>query len=372
MQKFLILFLAIGMVVAPGLSAAQTLHQDEQGLFRAEVLVVVEEGQREVVGIGVMTHYQILSVRFLEGPEQGEVVEIENDLFEARVGQKIFINYLETIDGEIIYSISEPDRRPAMAGWLALFVLAVLILSGWQGARALFALLVSFAAIFYLLLPKLVAGGSPVVWCGLIAVIILAFAIVFTHGFNRESAAALIGTSIAIALTSVLAYLAVRLTSLSGFIGDEATFLNLNTGGTLDFRGLLLGAIIIGVVGVLDDIAVTQAATVAELHDSAKNLSKKELYLRALRVGREHVGALVNTLVFAYTGAALPLLLLFSMSATDLSLILNREIFATEIIRTIIGSIGLIMTVPITTYVSVIMLYGHDRIKGGVRHHHHH
>jgi uncharacterized membrane protein len=371
MKKFFIFILIVG-IIWPYSGLAQTLHQDEQGLFRAEVLSIIDEGEREVAGIGTITRYQSLEIIFLEGPEREKKVIIENDLFQARKGQKIFVNYLETIDGEIIYSISEPDRRGVMIFFLLVFIAAVVLLSGWQGIRALLSLFGSFLVVIYILLPQLLAGWPPVLLSGLVAVIILAFAILFTHGVNRESAAALIGTAITIAVTASLAYLSVHLASLSGFVGDEMTYLNLNTGGTLDFRGLLLGAIIIGVVGVLDDIAVTQAATVSELHHSAPGLSRLEVYRRALRVGREHVGALVNTLVFAYTGAALPLLLLFSMSTTDFSLLLNRELFATEIIRTLVGSIGLILTVPVTTWIAVFMLYGQPRAAGGKSLHHHH
>ncbi len=137
------------------------------------------------------------------------------------------------------------------------------------------------------------------------------------------------------------------------------------------FAGLLLGGILIGVLGVLDDIAITQAAVVSELYGSAKHLSKKEIYMSALRVGKEHVGALVNTLALAYTGASLPLLLLFSTADASTSSIINQEIFATEIIRTIVGSIGLILTVPITTLLAVYFLKDYKgKVVGGHSHMH--
>jgi uncharacterized membrane protein len=170
-------------------------------------------------------------------------------------------------------------------------------------------------------------------------------------------------------LTGILAYLGVTLARLNGLASEEAFYLNLNTSGTLDFAGLLLGGIMIGVLGVLDDIAVTQAAVVSELYNSASHLSRKEIYKKALRVGKEHVGALVNTLALAYTGASLPLLLFFSMSDSSISSIINQEIFATEIIRTIVGSIGLILTVPITTFLAVYFLKGY---KGEAVHSHSH
>ncbi len=193
----------------------------------------------------------------------------------------------------------------------------------------------------------------------MVASVILFAAIFFTHGFNRESAVAYGGTMIAVFLTSLFAIFSVDLTGLSGFATEASTYLNFNTRGALDFTSLLLGAMIIGVLGVLDDIAVTQAAIVTELYNSNPSLSRGDVYKRALRVGREHVGALVNTLVLAYAGASLPLLLHFYTASSSLSMSINTELFATEIVRTIVGSIGLILAVPIVTLLAVFYLKGY-------------
>jgi uncharacterized membrane protein len=180
---------------------------------------------------------------------------------------------------------------------------------------------------------------------------------------------------LAVFITSVLAIVAVLQTSLTGFVSDESVFLNFATSGTLDFTGLLLGAIIIGVLGVLDDIAVTQAAVVTELYQSNKDLTARMVYQKAIRVGREHVGALVNTLVLAYVGASLPLLMYFHLSPLNFWSLVNSELFATEIIRAIVGSIGLILTVPIVTGLAVYFLrdyvpkHGHSHTHGHGHHH---
>ena len=178
-----------------------------------------------------------------------------------------------------------------------------------------------------------------------------ALVMLLTHGFTRTTYVALGGTILAIFATGILAHVAIVVTRLSGFFSEEAIYLNLNTGGTLDMQGLFLGAVIIGVLGLLDDVAITQVHTVAELRKSGA--SGAQAFTRALRVGREHVSALVNTLALAYTGAALPVLLLFSLSEQSALLLVNREIFAAEIIRTTVGSIGLILTVPLTTWLAV-------------------
>jgi uncharacterized membrane protein len=246
---------------------------------------------------------------------------------------------------------------------------AIIIFGGWQGVRSLIALIGSFFAIFYILIPGLLNGWSPLVSSFFVASGILFVAIFFTHGFNRESLIAYIGTMISVFVTGIFAIFVVKSTSLTGFASEESTYLNIGTNGALDFTSLLLGAIIIGFLGVLDDIAVTQAAVVSELYDSNPSISKIEVYKRAMRVGREHVGALVNTLILAYTGASLPLLLYFRMSDMNFSTVVNLEIFSTEIVRSIVGSMGLILTVPIVTILSVAYLKGY---KSKHSHHHHH
>jgi uncharacterized membrane protein len=157
---------------------------------------------------------------------------------------------------------------------------------------------------------------------------------------------------------------------LSGFSSDESIYLNFNTQGAIDFQGLLLGAIIIGVIGIIDDIAITQASVVAQLRSLKEKMNSREVFLRAMKVGRDHMGAVVNSLVLAYTGAALPLLLLVYSSDIPAVELLNQETIATEIVRTLVGSIGLVLAVPITTIISVILIKKGDDIYGHHGHKH--
>jgi uncharacterized membrane protein len=192
-----------------------------------------------------------------------------------------------------------------------------------------------------------------------------------THGVNRTTSAAVAGMIATIAITGTLAYVSIALTGLTGWSGDEVTYLNLNTRGAIDLSGLLLGGILIGLLGVLYDAAIGQAVSVEELARAGQHYSKRDVYQRALRIGREHVGALVNTLAIAYAGASLPLLLLFfGAGDIDVGLTINREIFSTEIVRILVGSIGLVLAVPITTAIAVAMLYG--RVLGAESHGHTH
>jgi uncharacterized membrane protein len=367
--KFILLFLAITFLF-PFFSSAQTIHQDLQGVWNAKVLEVVSEKKQNVPGTDTETVIQELQIEILEGERKGEVIELKNDFTPLRENQKFFLSYLITIDGQELFAVRDIDRRGALLV-LALFFVAVVILFGKkQGVRSIISLLASFAVIIYVLLPLLLLGYNPVVISVAVGSLILFVAIFFTHGFTFHSFMAFAGTALTIILTGILAFVSIELIELTGFFSDETVYLNFGTNGVLDFKGLLLGGMIIGVLGVLDDIAITQVSVVAELSKNASQLTTVQLFESAMRVGREHVGALVNTIVLAYAGVSLPLLLWFSQSEASFSTIINNEVFATEIVRTIVGSIGLIMAVPITTYLAVIFKNKLQNSK--VQHSHHH
>ncbi len=369
-----ILFILFLFIPAGSISA-QELHHDLQGVWRAEVLEVVKEEQGVVLGTRIENSIQTLRAVLLDGVREGEEITFENDYLELKPGDKFYVDYMVTIDGREFYSVREIDRRFSMLFLLGIFVATILIFGGMQGLRSLISLAGSLLVIIYVLVPTLVQGISPVPVSIAVAGAVLFCAIFFTHGFNRRSLIAYAGTMIAVGITGLLAYFSIQGTGLTGFSSDESIYLNFNTGGQLDFVGLLLAGVIIGALGVLDDIAVTQVAVVRELFSTDQTLTRAEVYHRAVRIGKEHVGALVNTLVLAYTGVALPILLLFSMSESTLFAILNREIFATEIVRSLVGSIGLVLTVPITTLLAVWFLY-HERGNGieekNHGHHHYH
>lgn len=356
----------------PFSACAQEVYNEVQGIYSARVLRITDAEIVEVPGTDTVAEVQTLTARILEGPQKGKEITFQNDYQQLKEGSRFFIRHLKTIDGVERYTVADIDRRGPLIILGCLFAGMILWLSGKQGVRSLISLIGSILVIIYVLLPGLLAGYSPVLISIGIAVAILCAAIFLTHGINRESIAAFLGTISAICLTGFFAYFAVHITQLTGFASEEAVYLNIHTDGVLDFAGLLLGGIIIGILGVLDDIAVTQAVVVGELYRSNAEQNKWNVYKRALHVGREHVGALVNTLALAYTGSALPLLLLFSESTAKFSLLINQEIIATEIVRTIVGSIGLILTVPITTFIAVYLLKDQTGQEKHISHSHSH
>lgn len=340
--------------------AAQEVVLDTTTTVKAQVLEVLVDEQRIVPGTEVETAYQVLSVEILNGEEVGKIIELTNDYIRLSEGETFYLTHTTNdLDGTDVYSVAEPDRLPALVFLFLLFVGVVVCFGGKQGVRGLIALAGSLFFIVALLLPGILQGYPPVLVAMLVSSLIVILGSYVTHGFNKTTSTAVFGMIATILFTGILAYIAIFFARLSGFSGDEVVYLNFNTGGSLDLSGLLLAGVLIGSLGVLYDAAIGQAVAVEELASAGQHLSRFDVYKRALRIGREHIGALVNTLAIAYVGASLPLLLLFFGFSTDsIILALNREIFATEIVRTLVGSIGIVLTVPITTAISSRMLVG--------------
>ena len=263
-------------------------------------------------------------------------------------GDRILVNAVELGDGSTTYTFFDYQRGTPMLLLLLLFVVAVILLGRGRGLGALGGLAASLLVLVVFMLPSLLDGNSPLPVALVGASMIAFIALYLAHGFNVASSVALLGTFASLALTGLLAWAFVGAASFTGFTDDSTFFLDaLGTG--IDARGILLAGIVIGSLGVLDDVTVTQVSAVWELRNSRPDATAAELYAAALRIGRDHISSTVNTLFLAYAGAALPLLLLFSEANQSFSSIATREVVAVEIVRALVGSIGLIASVPITT-----------------------
>ncbi|HVV15020.1 MAG TPA: YibE/F family protein [Candidatus Paceibacterota bacterium] len=355
--------LLIAAAFAPAAPArAQEVVPDTVTYEKGRVAEVVSSEEKLVPGTDTKSNFQTIKVKMLDGPSEGSVLTIDNDFLLAKPGDVLYLMHrVNRLDGVDAYSVSAPYRLPVIAFFVGLFLACLFFFGGIQGVRGLVALCMSFFFIGYLLLPGILAGYPPVLVALGVSALIIVLGSYVTHGFNRTTTTAVLGMLATIAITGALAYAAIHLSHLTGFTNEEAVYLNFDTRGSIDLVGLLLGSILIGILGVLYDAAIGQSIAVEELISAGGHLSAREIYRRALRIGREHIGALVNMLAIAYVGAALPLLLLFQASYTQsLEVTLNQELFATEILRTMLGSIGIILTVPITTAVAVWMLHGRE------------
>ncbi|MEK9160735.1 MAG: YibE/F family protein [Patescibacteria group bacterium] len=346
--------LAAIVCLLPSVSFAQVESSFGNSVMRARVLSLEASGERAVAGTDLSEAFQRLSVEVIEGNEKGEIIEVENNAPTTLSVGDVF--YLHKVSDEFgtQYAVGEPDRRWVLFALGALFIVVTIAAAGKAGALSLLSLVVSFLIIIYGLVPVLSSGGDPVLISTFFAVVMLAVAMIMTHGWNRPTWVALAGSIAALVFSAIVAQVAVALANLSGFATDETVFLNFATDGAINLPALLLGGILVGIVGILNDVSVSQVHTVIEISNANPSLTKKEVLARAMRVGQEHMGAVVNTLPLAYAGASLPLLLLFFGSDASPLFILNREIFAVELIRTFAGGIGLMCSGVIATLLAVM------------------
>lgn len=285
-------------------------------------------------------------------------------------GDKVMINQETTPDDQHFYYIGDFIRTPALGIAFGVFVLLVIGISGWHGVRSLIGLASSFVIIFTFILPNIEHGYNPVLVAVVGSFFIMLITFYLSHGFFRKTTIAVTGTFVALLATGLLAALFIGIAKLTGFATEEAVFLQVAKGGGFNAQGLLLAGIIIGTLGVLDDITLSQASVVQELFQANPKLPAKELFVKAMNVGKDHIASLVNTLVLVYTGSSLPLLLLFQDSHSSALNLLNYEIVAEEIIKTLVGSCGLILAVPVTTLLAVMSRK--SLLKAPKNHHHSH
>ncbi len=360
-MNFLKTFLLGTLLLLPAYTHAQEAPFADI-VFRAQVVQVEKEGERAVEATGVRDRYQELTVRIIEGERTGELVRLENTApVQLSSGDIFYLHVTKTENGDDIWAVGEPDRRTALAALAVAFVLVTILVGGLAGVRALVSLAGSFALIIFGLVPLLYAGAPPILTCVLLAVLMLVLSMLVTHGINRPTFVALGGSVVALTLSAFIAEAVVASAKLSGFVSDETVYLNFATNGALSLEGLLLGGILVGIVGVLNDISVSQAHTVSEIVEANPALTRREVFMKAMRVGQHHLGAVVNTLPLAYAGASLPLLMLFSHTDAPLLFILNREIFSAEIIRILAGGLALSLSGAVATVLAVLLLVRHKR-----------
>lgn len=281
------------------------------------------------------------------------------------VGDIVFVSVDYDVDGNQVVYITDYVRSRGLLWLLALFVVVVLLIGGRVGWRSILALFLSFFLIMKFLAPLILKGDNPVLIGSISAFIILLLLVYITDGFNRKAHIAVLSILSALIFTMGLSWFFVHLTKLSGTASEETVFLIGNGIASINFQGLLLAAIIIGALGVLDDIAIGQVEAVEQLMINNPHQNRKSLFISALKIGRAHLGAIINTLFLAYVGASLPLVLLFSLKHEpflSFSQVINNEEVATEIVRSLVGVIGLCLTMPIATGLSIWLLFK-EKIK---------
>ncbi|MER7808000.1 YibE/F family protein [Streptomyces sp900116325] len=270
-------------------------------------------------------------------------------------GQGVIVAYAPDAPHDLQYSVTDVDRKFPMAVLAGIFALAVVVVGRLRGVMALIALAVSFAVLTLFVLPAILQGSNPLLVAVVGASAIMLIALYMCHGPTARTSVAVIGTLISLLLIGLLGSLFIGWASLTGNT-DDSTGLIHGLYPHIDMSGLLLAGVIIGSLGVLDDVTVTQTSAVWELHQADPTMGARKLYRAGIRIGRDHIASVVNTLVLAYAGAALPLLLLFSIAQSSVGTVANSELVAEEIVRTLVGSIGLVASVPVTTVLAALVV----------------
>ncbi|MGW0789951.1 YibE/F family protein [Streptomyces sp. NPDC002911] len=270
-------------------------------------------------------------------------------------GQGVVVAYAPDAPRDLQYSVTDVDRAFPMALLAGIFALAVVAVGRMRGLMALIALAISFAVLTLFILPAILQGSNPLVVAVIGASAIMLIALYTCHGLTARTSVAVIGTLISLLLIGLLGSLFIGWASLSGNTDDNTGLIH-GLYPHIDMSGLLLAGVIIGSLGVLDDVTVTQTSAVWELHQADPTMGVRRLYRAGIRIGRDHIASVVNTLVLAYAGAALPLLLLFSIAQSSVGTVANSELVAEEIVRTLVGSIGLVASVPVTTVLAALVV----------------
>lgn len=352
------ILVALVGVVPRTFNVAERLPESGETV-RGMVVRVVEEREQP-------TDRGLQRTRILEVAVGDRVVTIEETTIEGAVGlvppqpgDGVLVQATQAPTGGEAFYIMDHERSRTLWVFGALFVVLVLFVGRWHGARSLLGLAVTYLILMRFIIPGILSGHSPLVLSLVGGVAIMASTLALAHGINRKSSAAIGGTALALVLIVALSQAAIVAAKLTGLVGDdEASTVFVLFGGAIDARGLLLSGILIGALGALDDVTMTQSSAVFELREANPSLQPRGLYERGMRIGRDHIASIVNTLVLAYAGASLPLLVILASQTEGVGTLLNREFLASEVVRTVVGSIGIVAAVPLTTAIAAMLATG--------------
>jgi len=360
MKKILLLTISF-FLLSPTILFAQDNQEPKEEIFKARVVEIIEQNNvtRDDGSISIQ---QKLKLEGLEGRWKDKEIIFDGTEFDVlstsdyKINDKVLINYSVGLEGEENFYVIGFSRTSPIY-WLAfLFALVVIAVGRLKGFRALIVLLLTFLIILKFIIPKILTGSNPLLIAIIGCLFILILSVYITEGLKRTSTIAIFSILISLIITGLLSVWFSAITKLTGFASEETTYLVGLAGGNINIKGLLLAGIIIGALGVLDDVIISQVALVKELKISNPELTKRKIYNQAMRVGISHLSSMVNTLFLAYAGASLPLLILFSVKQPPFltfNQVIDNEMMATEIVRTFTGSIGLVLAFPIATFLAV-------------------
>ena len=359
MKKILLVIMMLLLIT--GSVIADDGDQDEiERSFEKGLILSIEEHESDNTFV---TKVQVAQVEILTGKFKGQIVTVENMLsdsfvsdIEIEVGQKVLLAVEEYSDGTNAFYIQSEVRDNFIIYLLLIFIAALLIVGKLQGLKTIFTLGVTIFFIFFIELPLLIKGHNAILVTVVVAIFITIITVTVISGLSKKSLAAILGTTVGVVIAGSLAIFVSIQVNITGMSMEESVMLLTVYGEGLNFQNLLFASILIGALGAIMDVAMSIASSIDELHNVNGRLTSKELFDSGMRVGRDIMGTMANTLILAYTGSSLALILLF-MSVNDSILrTMNLDVIATEIIRSLAGSIGLVATIPITALIAVYLI----------------
>ncbi len=329
--------------------------------FKAKVLSVVGEGRSN--NQGYTSYFQTLKVQAEDGPqagkaftvEDGKTVQITKDQF-VTAGQEIIVDKT-TMLNNITYTVYDSYRINNLLIFLVIFCFAVVLIAGLKGFGSLLGMGVSLAVILLYIIPSILKGGDPLTTTLIGSTVIILITTFLAHGISQKTTIALASTLVSIFLTAGLAMLVVDFVNISGIGNEDVSALQIGTTSLINLKGLFLSGLIITTLGALNDITTTQAMTILELKKADPKLKFMALFSKGFSVGKEHIASLVNTLILAYVGSAFAVFIFFVLNPAKIPywVILNNEIVVDEVVKILVGSIGLLLSVPIVTFLASLV-----------------
>ena len=357
-----LLSLSIFLAILSKPVLAQTSSSDQ--FYQAEVKQVLESGQRNIEGI--INPYQVVEVQIENGDRQGETVTIQHGVeftidrsLLVKPGERVVLLGSTDLDGQIFYQIIDKYRLDKIYYLVGIFFLAIILLSRFQGLGSILGMVFSLGVIIKFIVPEILAGNDPLVVSIIGSFVIMFFSIYLAHGLSKKTTIALVSTFFTLVFIGLISVFFVSFAKLTGLSSEEAYSLRLGLPtADINIKGLLLGGILIGSLGVLDDITTGLSASIFELSAANPKYTFRELYRSGTNIGKEHIASLVNTLVLAYAGASLPIFLILILNPASYPLwaTLNNEAIVEEVVRTLAGSFGLLLAVPLTTFLAAFYI----------------
>lgn len=307
--------------------------------------------------------YQKVKLKILTGEYKDEIVEIENMLpkniayrIEVEEGDLVVLA-MEEIEGERQIYIADFSRNGVLKILVVIFLLLLIIIGKSKGVKSVVTISLTMFLIFKVLIPGILKGYNPLYLSIIIASIITILTIIIVSGFTKKSYAAIIGTIIGVIIAAIVSIIVGNTITITGMMPDEAgMILYLPQNIKFNFNDLLFSGILLGALGAVMDVAMSIASSIQEIHSANNKLTKCELFKSGMSVGHDIMGTMSNTLILAYTGSSIPLLLILNSYGRDFSSIVNMDIVATEVVRSLAGSIGLVITIPVTAIVTILFI----------------